>query len=188
MTEHHLMNPLQLEALELFINWLIPVGGVLSASTDVAHLTGSYIRGITGPLVPLGGYRAISTFTRILAELVGYSYGPLLHPVVDTAASALLHTDTHTQQASVIPLQSGPDLSTLISDLKAAVTLPGWVGSALKWTGLITLVIGIIAYFISPSINNRRRGFAMATTGFVLTIIGFAFPIFISLIHYVLSG
>ncbi|MES3161411.1 hypothetical protein [Halobellus marinus] len=182
------MNPLQLEALELFIDWLIPVGGVLSASTDVSHLTGSYIRGITGPFVPLGWYRAISTFTRILAELVGYSHGPLLHPVVDTAASALLHTDTHTQQASVIPLQSGPDLSTLISDLKAAVTLPGWVGSALKWTGLITLVIGIIAYFISPSINNRRRGFAMATTGLVLTIIGFAFPIFISLIHYVLSG
>ena len=185
MTEHHLMNPLQLEALELFINWLIPVGGVLSASTDVTHLTGPYIRGITGPL---GGYRVISTFTRVLAELVGYSHGPLLYPVVDTAASVLLYTDTHTQQASVIPLQSGPDLSTLISDLKAAVTLPGWVGSALKWTGLITLVIGIIAYFISPSINNRRRGFAMATTGFILTIIGFAFPIFISLIHYVLSG
>ena len=179
------MDPLQLEALELFINWLIPVGGVLSASTDVTHLTGPYIRGITGPL---GGYRVISTFTRVLAELVGYSHGPLLYPVVDTAASVLLYTDTHTQQASVIPLQSGPDLSTLISDLKAAVTLPSWVGSALKWTGLITLVIGIIAYFISPSINNRRRGFAMATTGFVLTIIGFAFPIFISLIHYVLSG
>ncbi|WP_255153095.1 hypothetical protein [Halorarius halobius] len=182
------MNTLQPETLELFIHWLIPVGAALSAGIDTAYVIGPYIRAITGPLVPLGGYRAISTLTRVLAELVGDSHSPLLYPFVDATANAFLHTNTHTQQASVIPLQSGADLSTLISDLKAAVTLPGWVGSAIKWTGLITLVIGIIAYFISPSINNRRRGFVMATTGFVLTIIGFAFPIFISLIHYVLSG
>jgi len=178
------MNPLQLEALELFIHWLIPVGGVLSASTDTTHVIGPYIRAITGPLVPLGGYRAISTLTRVLEPVVDI-HDPILYPIVDTA---LLHTNTHTQQASGIPLQSGPDLSTLISDLKAAVTLPGWVGRAIWWTGLITLIIGIIAYFISPSVNNRRRGFMMATTGFVLAIIGAAFPIFISLIHYVLSG
>jgi len=170
--------------LELFIYWLIPVDGVLSASTDAAYVIGPHIRSIIGPLIPLGGYRAISTLTREL-EVVVEIHGPILYPIVDTA---LLHTNTHTQQASIIPLQSGPDLSTLISDLKAAVTLPGWVGRAIWWTGLITLVIGIIAYFISPSINNRRRGFMMATTGFVLTIIGAAFPIFISLIHYVLSG
>jgi len=172
------------EALELIIHWLIPVGGALSASTDTVHVIGPYIRALTGPLVPLGGYRAISTFTRILEPVVE-THGPLLYPVADTA---LLHTNIHTQQASVIPLQSGPDLSSLISDLKAAVTLPGWVGRAIWWTGLITLVIGIIAYFVSPSVNNRRRGFVMATTGFVLAIIGAAFPIFISLIHYVLSG
>jgi hypothetical protein len=178
------MNLLHPEALELLIHWLIPVGGALSASTDTAHVIGPYIRAIAGPLVPLGGYRAVSTLTRVL-EPVMETHGPLLYPVVDTT---LLHTNIHTQQASVIPLQSGPDLSTLISDLKAAVTLPGWVGRAIWWTGLITLVIGIIAYFISPSVNNRRRGFMMATTGLVLAIIGAAFPIFISLIHYVLSG
>jgi hypothetical protein len=178
------MDLLQPDALELFIHWLIPVGGVLSASTDAAYVMGPYIRSITGPLVPFGGYRAISTLTCVLEPVVDI-HGPILYPVADTA---LVHTNTHTQQASVIPHQSGPDLSTLISDLKAAVTLPGWAGRAIWWTGLITLVIGVIAYFISPSVNNRRRGFMMATTGFVLAIIGAAFPIFISLIHYVLSG
>jgi hypothetical protein len=181
------MNSLHPEVLELFIHWLIPVSGVLSASTDTAHVIVPYIRAVSGPLVPLGGYRAISTLTHGL-ELVVDAHGPIMYPVVDAATTALLHTNTHTQQASVIPLQSGPDLSTLISDLKAAVTLPGWVGRAIWWTGLILLLIGMIAYFISPSLNNRRRGFVMATTGFVLAIIGAAFPVFINLIHYVLSG
>jgi type II secretory pathway pseudopilin PulG len=45
-----------------------------------------------------------------------------------------------------------------------------------------------MAYFISPSINNRRRGFVMVTTGVVLAIIGAAFSLFINLIQYVLSG
>lgn len=101
---------------------------------------------------------------------------------------SLLLSTVDAQRASSVPLQSDPDLSRLIADLKDAIKLPGWVGSVIKWSGLITMIIGIIAYFVSPSVNNRRRGFAMATTGIVLSIIGFAFPVFISLIDYVLSG
>ncbi|WP_251344542.1 hypothetical protein [Haloplanus halophilus] len=108
--------------------------------------------------------------------------------ITSTAFDALLLSALDTLHASFVPLQSGSDLSTLIADLKDAIKLPGWVGSLLKWSGLITMIIGIIAYFVSPSVNNRRRGFAMATTGVVISIIGFAFPVFIGLIDYVLSG
>lgn len=170
------MNILQPEAVEMLLHWHIPLSGALSASPDTAHIID--IRVFTGPLVPFGNYQGISTLTRVLHSHIQY-------PIVDTA---LLHANTDTQQASVIALQSGPDLSSLISDLKAAITLPGWVGRAIWWTGLITLVIGGMAYFISPSINNRRRGFVMVTTGFVLAIIGAAFSLFINLIQYVLSG
>lgn len=172
------MNILQPEAVEMLLHWRILVSGALSASPDTAHVIGPYIRASTGPIVPLGDYRGISTLTRVL-------HGHILYSIVDTA---LLHTNTYTQQASIIALQSGPDLSSLISDLKAAITLPEWVGRAIWWTGLITLVIGGMAYFISPSINNRRRGFVMVTTGVVLAIIGAAFSLFINLIQYVLSG
>jgi hypothetical protein len=170
------MNILQPEAVEMLLHWCIPLSGALSASPDTAYLID--IQAFTGPLVPRGNCQSITTLTRVL-------HGHILYPIVDTA---LLHANTYTQQASVIALQSGPDLSSLISDLKAAITLPGWVGRAIWWTGLITLVIGGMAYFISPSINNRRRGFVMVTTGVVLAIIGAAFSLFINLIQYVLSG
>lgn len=172
------MNILQPEAIELLLHWRIQVSGVLSTSPDTAHVIGRHIRASTGPVVPLRGYQAISTLTRVL-------HGHILYSIIDTIP---LHTNTYTQQASIIALQSGPDLSSLISDLKAAITLPEWVGRAIWWTGLITLVIGGMAYFISPSINNRRRGFVMVTTGSVLAIIGAAFSLFINLIQYVLSG
>ena len=111
------------------------------------------------------------------------SVGLLLRAVADP-----LHLSVDAQGASFVPVQSSADLSTLIADLKDAIKIPGWVGTLLKWSGLITMIIGIIAYFVSPSLNNRRRGFMMATTGVVVSIIGFAFPVFIRLIDYVLSG
>jgi len=114
---------------------------------------------------------------------VVFSVSPLFRAVADP-----LHLPVDAQGASFVPLQSGADLSTLIADLKDAIKLPDWVGTLLKWSGLITMIIGIIAYFVSPSLNNRRRGFMMATTGVVISIIGFAFPVFIRLIDYVLSG
>jgi hypothetical protein len=186
------MISLQPEVLEVVIRWFILLGGPLSTgSIDTVHATGPSIRAATGPLQPNGGFRFISTLTRELSGLSGlggngYGQEPLLAPFVNPTTDVYLATNT--QQSSFIPLQGDPDLDALISELKAAVQLPGWVGTAIKWTGLITLVIGLIAYFVSPTLNNRRRGFVMATTGFVLSIIGFGFPIFIRLLDYVLSG
>ena len=183
------MISLQPEALEAVIRWFILLGGPLSTgSIDTVHATGPSIRAATGPLQPIGGFRIISTLTRELSGLGGSGYGQglLLIPFVNPATDAYLAANT--QQVSFIPLQGDPDLDALISKLKGAILLPGWVGTAIKWTGLITLVIGLIAYFVSPTLNNRRRGFVMATTGFVLSIIGFGFPIFIRLLDYVLSG
>lgn len=90
----------------------------------------------------------------------------------------------------VVPLQSrsGPDLDALIARLQAAVALPAWVGTMAKWSGLIIFVLGLLAYFGGPTLNMRRRGFVLATSGVLLAIIGFGFPIFISLIHYVLTA
>ena len=113
----------------------------------------------------------------------------ILYLLADPAANPLLHTGPYlTSEASLLPLQANPPPDNLIADLQAAVALPGWVGDAMKWAGLITLVIGLIAYFSSPSRNNRRRGYKMATAGFLLTLVGFAFSTFIGLITYVLSG
>jgi hypothetical protein len=186
------MISLQPEALEAVIRWFILLGGPLSTgSIDTVHTTGPSVRTATGPLQPIGGFRIISTLTRELSGLSGlggsgYGQGPLLVPFVNPVTDAYLAANA--QQVSFIPLQGDPDLDALISKLKAAILLPGWVGTTIKWTGLITLVIGLIAYFVSPTLNNRQRGFVMATTGFVLSIIGFGFPIFIRLLDYVLSG
>ncbi|WP_254824930.1 hypothetical protein [Haloglomus halophilum] len=124
-----------------------------------------------------------SPISDVAAATGPFAYG-IDRPIADLGTTSI----SGTQYASLIPLQSTADLSTLTSDLKDAIKVPSWVGNLLKWTGLITMILGIIAYFVSPSVNNRRRGFAMATTGIILSIIGFAFPIFIGLIDYVLSG
>jgi hypothetical protein len=177
------MIALQPEAIEVASRWLILAGPLSLPSTaiDVASSVAPSLRAAGGPLQPLGfgfgsgGFRLGNNFIQTLTRTqVLYS-------------DALLSTPD-AQRALVLPLQSGTDLSTLVADLKDAIRVPGWVGTLLKWSGLITMIVGIIAYFISPSLNNRRRGFMMATTGIVISIIGFAFPVFISLLDHVLSG
>ncbi|MFT4921331.1 MAG: hypothetical protein ACI8XM_000528 [Haloarculaceae archaeon] len=179
------MIELQPEAIEVASRWLILAGppSLPSTAIDAASSVAPSLRAACSPLQPLGfgfgsgGFRLgnnlnlIQTLTR----------AQVLYP------DALLSTPD-AQRASILPLQSGTDLSTLVADLKDAIRVPGWVGTLLKWSGLITMIVGIIAYFISPSLNNRRRGFMMATTGIVISIIGFAFPVFISLLDHVLSG
>jgi hypothetical protein len=178
LREHPPMVALQPEVLEVASQWLILARpfSISSTAVDVASSVAPSLRAAAGPLQPLGGYGA---GTRLVQALVR---AQALY------ADALLRLALDAPRASFIPLQADPDLSTLIANLKDAIKVPGWVGSVLKWSGLITMIIGIIAYFVSPSINNRRRGFVMATTGVLISIIGFAFPVFISLIDYVLSG
>jgi hypothetical protein len=171
------MLALQPEAFGVASQCLILAGHLSTTSTavDVASSVAPSLRVAAGPLHPLGGTGVGNGLVRALASAQAlYSDGYFLSVL-------------EASRDSFIPLQS-TDLSTLIDDLKDAVDLPGWVGTFIKWSGLITMIIGIIAYFVSPSLNNRRRGFMMATTGVVLAIIGFAFPIFIRLIDYVLSG
>jgi hypothetical protein len=138
---------------------------------------------ITHWSIPVAGLLPIGSPISDVAETGPFTYA-IARPIADLGVTPI----SGAQYASLIPLQSTADLSTLTSDLKDAIEVPSWVGNLLKWTGLITMILGIIAYFVSPSVNNRRRGFAMATTGIILSIIGFAFPIFIGLIDYVLSG
>jgi len=106
------------------------------------------------------------------------------------AATPLLHSSTHIglDQAALIPIQNNPALDQLIADLKAAVALPGWVGDVMKWAGLISLLLGIIAYSSSRPGPNRRRGYQLAIAGFVLAVVGIAFSTFIGLLNYVFSG
>lgn len=166
------------ELLEAITRSLV-VGGPITINSTVIDAVSSFapaIRAAASPLQPIGESRASGFFPRVLthAALVSVHSVPL--------------AGVDVQHASLLPLQSDTDTSGLIAALKDAVTLPDWVGSVIKWIGLITMILGIIAYFVSPSVNNRHRGFAMATSGIVLSIIGFAFPTVINLIHYVLSG
>jgi len=166
------------EFLEVISRWIV-LGSPLSITSTVADALSSFgptFRAAAGPLQPIGGFRASARFTR------AFTHASLLY------ADSVHLADLKVHHASLVPLQSNSDLSGLIAALKDAVKLPGWVGSIIKWTGLITMIVGIVAYFVSPSVTNRRRGFAMATSGIVLSLVGFAFPVFTGLIHYVLSG
>lgn len=169
------VHPAILEA----ITRSLVVGGPITITSTVVDAVSSFapaIRAAASPLQPIGGFRANGFFPRVLT-----------HAALVSAHSVPL-AGVDVQHASLLPLQSDTNTSRLIAALKDAVTLPGWVGSLLKWGGLITMLVGIIAYFVSPSVNNRHRGFAMATTGILVAVVGFAFTTVINLIHYVLSG
>ncbi|MFC7229995.1 hypothetical protein N0B31_21595 (plasmid) [Salinirubellus salinus] len=178
------MIALQPEAIDVASRWLILAGPLSLPSTaiDVASSVAPSLRAACSPLQPPGfGFGS------------GFRLGNNLNLIQTLTRAQVLYSDAllstpDAQRASILPLQSGTDLSTLVADLKDAIRVPGWVGTLLKWSGLITMIVGIIAYFISPSLNNRRRGFMMATTGIVISIIGFAFPVFIRLLDHVLSG
>lgn len=166
------------EILEAITRSLV-VGGPITINSTVIDAVSSFALALgtaAGPLQPIGGFRANGVFSRVLT-----------HAALVSAHSVPL-AGVDVQHASLLPLQSDTNTSRLIAALKDAIRLPGWVGSLLKWSGLITMIVGIIAYFVSPSVNNRHRGFAMATTGIVVAVIGFAFTTVINLIHYVLSG
>lgn len=190
---------LQPEALEVIIRWAILLGNPLSSgSIDAPVSIGPYIRTLSEPLYSIDLTRLLTALARGLAEMefgvgrmsmgigIASSAG---YPLTESGTDLSLQSQFQLQHSSVVPLQSGgADIDKLVNDLKDALKLPSWVGPLLKYSGLITLMIGLIAYFISPSVNNRRKGFAMAVTGFLVAIVGIAFPVFINLIEYVLSG
>ncbi|QLC35655.1 hypothetical protein EFA46_015455 (plasmid) [Halarchaeum sp. CBA1220] len=179
------------ETLAVLTHWLVLLGGPLTTSNpplDIAASVSPFIRVSTDLLLSIGSIRRLSL---LVPEFTGIDLSAVLADV-PTPSQLFVDIGTTTvlaaQSPPLIPLQAGADISTLVSDLQDAIRLPAWVGPLLKWSGLITMILGIIAYFVSPSVNNRHRGFTMAATGIVVALIGFAFPTVINLIHHVLSG
>lgn len=109
--------------------------------------------------------------------------GPLTTGVVDTNWSYSLYA--HPPVNDILFRSSTSDLASNLAD---TVQVPEWIGTVMKAIGQIALILGIIGWFVSPTYNSRRRGFQLAASGFVLTILGFGFAAFQNLISYVLTG
>lgn len=74
------------------------------------------------------------------------------------------------------------------SDLAEALAFPSWTGTVLKFAGLCMLLIGVMAWATGVSIHRRAWGRRIAVSGFVLTIVGFAFGTFVEVLEYVLAS
>lgn len=74
------------------------------------------------------------------------------------------------------------------SDIADALAFPPWTGTVIKFAGLCTLLIGVMAWLTGMSIHRRAWGRRVALSGAALTIVGFAFDAFVEVLKYVLTG
>lgn len=77
------------------------------------------------------------------------------------------------------------DVGTELAD---ALAFPPWTGTVVKFAGLCTLLIGVMAWLTGMSIHRRAWGRRIAVSGFALTIVGLAFDTFVEVLKYVLTG
>lgn len=82
---------------------------------------------------------------------------------------------------SVIALDVGTELAE-------ALAFPPWTGFVIKFAGLCTFLIGVMAWATSASIHRRAWGRRIAVSGVTLTIVGFAFGSFVEVLEYVLTN
>lgn len=82
---------------------------------------------------------------------------------------------------SVIALDIGTELAE-------ALAFPPWTGTVIKFAGLCTLLIGVMAWATSVSTPRRAWGRRIAVSGVTLTIVGFAFDSFVEVLEYVLTN
>ncbi|MFC7029334.1 hypothetical protein ACFQJ5_19910 [Halomicroarcula sp. GCM10025324] len=78
--------------------------------------------------------------------------------------------------------------SGIVDEIASAAEMPVWFGKSMQTLGLILLIVGAMAWAVSPSVRTRERGFYLVSSGFVLAIVGYGFETFQELIQYVFTG
>ena len=78
--------------------------------------------------------------------------------------------------------------SGIVDEIASAAEMPAWLGTSMQTLGLILLIVGAMAWAVSPSVRTRERGFYLVSSGFVLAIVGYGFETFQELIQYVFAG
>ena len=78
--------------------------------------------------------------------------------------------------------------SGIVDEIASAAEMPAWFGTSMQTLGLILLIVGAMAWAVSPSVRTRERGFYLVSSGFVLAIVGYGFETFQELIQYVFTG
>lgn len=90
------------------------------------------------------------------------------------------------------PVRMGEGLVLVVlavgNDLAEALAFPPWTGTVLTFGGLCTFLIGVMAWLASRRDDHRAWGRRVAVSGVSLTIVGFAFQTFLTVIEYVLTG
>jgi len=78
--------------------------------------------------------------------------------------------------------------SGIVDEIASAAEMPAWFGTSMQTLGLILLIVGAMAWAVSPSVRTRERGFYLVSSGFVLAIVGYGFETFQELIQYVFTA
>lgn len=89
---------------------------------------------------------------------------------------------------SSVSLASGPVPLEIGGALSDALDFPPWTGTVVKFAGLCTFLIGVMAWLSSLGYRRRSWGRHIALSGAALTVVGFAFDTFVELLKYVLAG
>lgn len=117
----------------------------------------------------------------------------------DTAAAPLREPQEHHHLTQTIVfissgvsglmvlVKNGHTEYVLVVDLSAALSLPPWTGRLFASAGLVLLVIGLMAWLGTLSVNSRTWGRRTAFSGAALVVVGTSFESFLGVIRYVLG-
>jgi len=72
-------------------------------------------------------------------------------------------------------------------DFSAMLDFPPWTDTLFAYTGLVLLVLGLMAWLGSHSTYRRSWGRRLALSGSGLFVVGMAFGTFVDLLEYVLG-
>jgi len=72
-------------------------------------------------------------------------------------------------------------------DFSAMLDFPPWTETLFAYTGLVLLVLGLMAWFGSHSTYRRSWGRRLTLSGSGLFVVGMAFGTFVDLLEYVLG-
>lgn len=73
-------------------------------------------------------------------------------------------------------------------ELADALSFPPWTGTVMTYGGLLTFLIGMMAWVTGLSRHRRAWGRSVAVSGVGLAVVGFAFETFLEVLQYVLTG